>query len=426
MSLKYLYKTQIINILVALLIGVFIVFPDVIRYFDQSSPENINMLERKSWFNSEIADRPLPPDNTDFNKMLPPSNGERPELPPNGIQGVMKDNPPFHIEGNMPPDLNNKRDNATGIAFDFVFFVALSWLLLAINNPNRQKKNPLFNTIPVKIKPYVIIGLTLLICYLGVYLNSLIIIHTNLQFHPFPWYLDGITLFKGIFIFVSVVLFGQLYHLLYKQQNMVLENEKLKTESLQNRFEALSAQISPHFFFNSLNSLSGLVRENQNKKALKFINEISNLFRYILKGNWQELVTLKEEIFFLKAYQYLLHIKYDDKLKFDIEIDEELETKVKLPALSLQPLVENIIKHNIISEEYLMTIKVYINIENNLTIENRFQPKVGNQNTTGIGLNNLSKRYRYLANKEISNYVYDGKFIVELPLTNVENESSNN
>ncbi len=421
MSLKYLYKTQIINILVALIIGVFIVFPDVVRHIDQSSSENWDRHERNNRTNSVLTERPSPLSNNEFNKLPPPPINEERQIQFNdSIQSKYEH---FIRKGEMPPEFI-KIDSVLNIIFDFIFFFILTWILLAINNPNRQKKNPLFHSIPNKFRPYVVIALTLFICYIGIYINSFIL-HSKFQLHPFPRYLDGITIFKGLFIFVSVVLFGQLYQLLYKQQNMILENEKLKTESLQNRFEALSAQISPHFFFNSLNSLSGLVRENQNKKALKFINEISNLFRYILKGNWQELVTLKEEIFFLKAYQYLLDIKYEDKLHFEIKIDEEHESKVKLPALSLQPLVENIIKHNIISEEYPMTIKVYINAENKLTIVNRFQPKAGNQNTTGIGLNNLSKRYRYLAGKDISNYVYDGKFIVELPLTNVENESSN-
>ncbi len=424
MSLKYLYKTQIINIVVALLIGVFIIFPDVLRLLDESSPDNPNIHTREHWFNSEMSDRPTPPDNADFNKMPPPPMNE-------GGSNIFKegkfneDHPPMNDQG-FPPKLIGKRDSFKGIIFDFIFFLILIWLLLIINNPDRQKRNPIYHSIPIKIRPYLIVFSTLLICYIGIYINSIISIQNPFQFQSIPFYLNGIIVFKGIFIFVTVTLFSQLYQLLSKQQNMLIENEKLKTESLQNRFEALSAQISPHFFFNSLNSLSGLVREKQNKKALKFINEISNLFRYILKGNWQELVTLKEEMFFLKAYQYLLDIKYEDKLHFEISIDEDIESKVKLPALSLQPLIENIIKHNVISDEYPMTIKVYISVDNKLTVENHYQPKSGNQVSTGIGLSNLTKRYRYLVGEEISKYVYDNKFIVELPLTSVINESSNN
>ncbi len=423
MSLKYLYKTQIINILVALLIGVFIIFPDVLRLLDESSPNNPDMHLREPWFNNDTSHVPAPPNIQEFGEVPPPQlNDEKSgDINNNYFSG----NIPFKNDQIFPPSMVGKRDNIKGIIFDFIFFLILTWLLLIINNPNRQKHNPLYHSIPYKIRPYIIILSTLLICYIGIYTNSLISLHNHFKFQPIPLYLNGIVLFKGLFIFVSVTLFGQLYQLLYKQQNMLIENEKLKTESLQNRFEALSAQISPHFFFNSLNSLSGLVREKHNKKALKFINEISNLFRYILKGNWQELVTLKEELFFLKAYQYLLNIKYEDKLNFEISIDETIESKVKLPALSLQPLIENIIKHNIISDEYPMTIKVYINVENKLTVENHYQPKSGNQVSTGIGLSNLTKRYRYLVGEEISKYVYDNKFIVELPLTNVENESSN-
>lgn len=391
MTIKYLYKTQIINILIAILIGLFVVFPDVLRMLDSESPDN---LSKKEQFAAPMHNRDDFAPNDMFEDNFPPP-----------MSGKMMQRNQFTNERKL-----------TLMLFDFLHFVILSYLLLLINTPNKDKNK----TIYPKLKTALTIATTFAICCLGVYLNSLF--HPNMfsRHSPFPWYLDGILLFKGIFIFVSVVLFGQLFNLLYKQQNISIENEKLKAESLQNRFDALSAQISPHFFFNSLNSLSGLVRENQNQKALKYINEISKLFRYILNGNWQELAILEEEIQFLDAYRYLLTIKYEDRLTFEIDIDQAAQKRFKLPTLSIQPLVENITKHNTISDEYPIKIKVYIRENNTLIIENQYQPKPASSNNTGIGLNNLSKRYRLLTGNDIRFYVEDELFTVELPLNKID------
>jgi len=395
-DIKYPYRTQIVNILFAFLIGLFVIFPDVIRLFDEDTLPGFPVPEEEM----NILHRPNKPghihqNSQDF-KFPPP-----PEKRPGPHQSMRND------KGIQP------------ILVDFLYFFLLAWGLLLLNNPNTLKRKNYFVAIPKKIQPLLVIGITFIVCCIGIYFNSLFYHNGPAHPNPFPWYLNGILLFKGLFIFVSIVLFGQLFRLLYRQQQMSIENEKLKTESIQNRFDALAAQISPHFLFNSLNSLSGLVRENQNNKALKYINEISNLFRYILKENKQELVLLKEEMLFMKAYQYLLNIKYDSKLSFVIDVNEKAENGQMLPPLSLQPLIENIIKHNIISKEQPMAIKIFIRDEHTLVIENNFQPKSDYGNTTGIGLKNLGTRYKLLTDKEINSYIYNGMFIVELPLTYV-------
>lgn len=389
MNIKQIYNSQVVNILIAILIGLFIIFPDIIRSFDQHSPSEIE--------NSEMV--------PEMNQGMPPFG-----------------DPSKPMEWNKPPEKHMQQEPVVigekvfePILFDFLYFFFLSWGLLLINNPKKQERKRGFLISLSKAHDVVSIIVAFVITYFAIFLYSFLKTGGFHHFNPLPWYLDGILIFKGMFVFLSVVLFGQLFNLLYKQQNMVIENERLKNESLQNRFEALTAQISPHFFFNSLNSLSGLVREEENQKALKYINEMSNLFRYVLQGKWNELVSLKEEMRFVDAYRYLLSIRYEDKLIFDVGIDSDVENQMLLPALSLQPLIENIIKHNIISEEQPMTIKIFIRDKNTLVVQNRYQQKE-ESSSTGFGLSNLQKRYKYLTEKSIKSYIQDGNFIVELPL----------
>ena len=384
MNSSYLHKSNIINILIGVLIGLFIIFPEVMRIYDMknaSFPEN---EIRKLHFENS-PDHSLP-----FGPLPPPGN-------------MM--NRPFH-------EVTNRE--IYSIFYQFLFFFLLSYGLLYLNKPRQNKK--IGGIIPLKLHTVLNISLTMFLCGLGIYFYSRFRLFTFNHFSPFPWHKDGILLFKGLFMFFFVVLFSQFLNLVYKQQTILLENESLKSESLLNKIRALSFQVSPHFFFNSLNSLSGLIREKNNSKALKYINELSILFRYVLKSNEEKLVMLEDEMLFLEAYQYLLHIQYEDKLTFLTEVDDRYRENKMLPALSIQPMVENIIKHNIISHELPMLIRVYIQGEDLLVIENNYQPKKENVPSTGIGLSNLRKRYKYLTGKEINNYIIQNKFVVELPL----------
>ena len=385
MNSSYLSKSNFINILIGILIGLFIIFPEVMRIYDlkhSNFPEN--EIRRPHYQHS--PDHSLPP--------------YMPGLPPENMM-----NGPFY-------DINNQK--IYSIIYQFLFFFLLSYGLLYLNKPRQNKK--IVGIIPLKLHTFLIISLTLFLSWLGIYFYSRFQLFNFNHILPFPWYKNGILLFKGLFMFFFVILFSQFLNLVYKQQTILLENESLKSESLLNKIKALSYQVSPHFFFNSLNSLSGLIREKNNPKALKYINELSILFRYVLKSNEKELVMLKDEMLFLEAYQYLLHIQYEDKLTFQTEVDDRYMENKMLPALSIQPMVENIIKHNIISHEMPMFIRVYIEGEKLLVIENNFQPKRENVTGTGIGLSNLRKRYKYLTGKEINIYIVQSRFVVELPL----------
>jgi hypothetical protein len=221
-----------------------------------------------------------------------------------------------------------------------------------------------------------------------------------------------------LFILIITTLIGKVLELVSLKQQMQLENETLRSENLQNRYDVLLNQINPHFFFNSLNSLSSLVREGRNEKALKYIDELSNTYRYAIQSSGKELVTVAEELESLNAYSYLLQIRFEDKLFIEMEIDNSA-LRMLLPVLSLQPLIENVVKHNIISTEAPLTITITGN-HDCITVLNPLRPRDAARDRNGTGLRNLATRYRLLTGKDLIIEEGSALFSVTLPLTKPE------
>ena len=222
---------------------------------------------------------------------------------------------------------------------------------------------------------------------------------------------------EHIFILLTVLLTMLLLHLFDKKQEMKLEYEKIKVKQLQSSYNALMGQINPHFFFNSLNGLNSLIRSGEKEQTLTYLDELSNVFRYILQSNKKEMVTLAEELQFVKAYTYLLGVRYEGKLFFSIQAAPAL-LLWHLPILSILPLIENAVKHNVISKQYPLQIDVYTTKESQLVVSNRVQPKVEESTGSGIGLKNLWGRYRMLTGKDIHISNRKDYFKVTLPLLN--------
>ena len=228
-------------------------------------------------------------------------------------------------------------------------------------------------------------------------------------FHP--------QLTEHLFVLLTVLLSVLLIRLLSGKQQMMLEYEQLKTEKLQTSYNALMGQINPHFFFNSLNGLNSLIRNGEKEQTLTYLDELSNVFRYILQSNKKEMVTLAEELQFVKAYTYLLGVRYEGKLFFSIQAEPAL-LLWSLPILSVLPLIENAVKHNVISKQYPLQIDIYTTGENMLVVSNKVQPKVEEEHSSGIGLKNLWGRYRLLTGKDINISNRKEYFKVSLPLSN--------
>ena len=227
--------------------------------------------------------------------------------------------------------------------------------------------------------------------------------------------LDFVVMTKCVFIFVVVLLYSQMYILLSQRQQVVLENERLTNENLTTKYNMLVNQINPHFFFNSLNSLSMLVREKDEKRALKYIDQLSYTLRYTTQnGNNAEMVSLLDELQFADAYCYLYKIRYADKIFFDFDIDESYMDWT-LPALSLQPLIENAVKHNAITSKNPFHVRIYAE-EEYLVVANERRPMLEPQIGTGTGLKNLGSRNKLILGRDIEIISNDREFIVKLPL----------
>ena len=225
---------------------------------------------------------------------------------------------------------------------------------------------------------------------------------------------DYMLLLKCSFAVAVSMLYGWVYVLNSKQQAVVMENERLKNENLTTRYNMLVGQINPHFFFNSLNSLAMLVREKHDEKALTYIDQLSYTFRYIIQNGQSTLMTLDEELKFVEAYSYLFKIRYADKLFFDIDIEEKYRTW-RLPALSLQPLIGNAVKHNTITRS--KPFHISIRTENGwLVVANPKVPKLEPEPSTGIGLENLRNRWHLITGRDIEIIDTDKEFVVRMPL----------
>ncbi len=223
-----------------------------------------------------------------------------------------------------------------------------------------------------------------------------------------------IVLTKSLFMLVVSILYARIYILMQQRQAIVIENERLKTENLSTRYNMLVGQINPHFFFNSLNSLAMLVRERDEKRALEYIDQLSYTFRYIIQNGQSGKTTLSDEIAFAEAYAYLFKIRYDEKLFFDFQIDPEYKEWL-LPALSLQPLIGNAVKHNSITTKSPLHITIRT-IDGWLEIENPKHPKLDVEPSTGIGLQNLNSRWQIISGREIEIIDQNHNFKVRLPL----------
>lgn len=213
-----------------------------------------------------------------------------------------------------------------------------------------------------------------------------------------------------------VILTCYLVRSLYQEKKIAVENETLRAENIRTHYEALKHQLDPHFLFNSMNTLKTLIPMDS-EKAEEFVMELSSVLRYTLQN--KEVVSLADEMACVEAYCNMMKCRYGDNLRFEVSIDAKYNGFKVLP-LSVQGLIENAIKHNVISARQPLDVCIVTEKNGMLRVSNTIQPKVDDEGGNGIGLANLSERYRlqWDENVIISN---DGKiFSVTLPLK--ENE----
>ena len=253
------------------------------------------------------------------------------------------------------------------VSFAFTFFII--WLVGMVLHQNSFQQN----LIPLKLN----------MIYAGL---------VNLFFH----------LINAIFFFFKE----------YKKQWM--EAEELRRNSDQAQLQLIKNQFNPHFLFNNLNVLSSLVIKD-NPEANKFIEEFAKVYRYILTNQDKELVELQSELDFIKPYIFLLQKRFDNGLQVELNIPENYKKSYLIPV-ALQMLIENAIKHNIVSRAKPLHIEVHVNGNNTLVVTNNLQLKQSTEPSTQIGLQNIQKRYQLICGRAVEVVCTDKEFTVSLPL----------
>jgi len=201
----------------------------------------------------------------------------------------------------------------------------------------------------------------------------------------------------------------------YQQlKDVQLRAERSEKEAALSQVEALRNQLSPHFLFNSLSILTSMVHEDADLSE-KFVKQLSRVYRYILEQRDHELVSLETELEFIKAYTFLLHIRFEHKFNVQIEMDVSEQKQYQIPPLTLQLLVENAVKHNRMSVQEPLQVRIYCQDEC-LIIQNSWQPREQSEKSTGIGLPNITSRYALFTDRTIWFGRQNDFFMVKIPL----------
>jgi sensor histidine kinase YesM len=213
------------------------------------------------------------------------------------------------------------------------------------------------------------------------------------------------------------LIFGTLYEIDYmlgRYKESVMEKESMRQLSVQQEFDTLKGQVNPHFLFNCFNTLSSLITEDK-ARAEKFLDELSKVYRYLLRNNEDGLSTLQNEIRFIESYHRLLQTRHGEAVQLNIEIDRRYDNYL-LPSLTLQLLVENVVKHNVLSNNKPLVIDIFTTAGNKLVVNNNLQRRTVKAPSNRVGLENIRAKYALL--KLPGFQVMDDKnnFTVVLPL----------
>jgi two-component system, LytTR family, sensor kinase len=219
----------------------------------------------------------------------------------------------------------------------------------------------------------------------------------------------------SILITLFITTIHTTYYFFINWKENMLKAEKLEKDNLEAQYETLKNQVNPHFLFNSLNGLLSLVEDKP--IAVQYIQSLSEFLRYMLQTREKELVLLSDELLLVKQYLFIQENRFAGKLVVKLDIPLEFHQMFIAP-LALQMLVENCIKHNVISNEKPLFIRIYVNDNNYLVVENNLQKKEV-ENSTGMGLENIVKRYKYLTEKSIEIIEERNIFKAAIPLLKV-------
>ena len=217
----------------------------------------------------------------------------------------------------------------------------------------------------------------------------------------------------GVWVTLTIVSIVHVIFFYNRYQKNKIKEQKVIAGTASAKFDALKNQLDPHFLFNSLNVLTSLIEENP-ANAQKFTTSLSKVYRYVLEQKNKDLITVDEELRFAKTYMSLLKMRFEDSIIFEIP-EQATNPESKVVPLSLQLLLENAVKHNMVTSSKPLHIKIYEK-EGMLIVENNLQPKQIVKKSSGVGLENIKQRYQLLSNKTVSINQSTSTFAVAIPM----------
>lgn len=224
-----------------------------------------------------------------------------------------------------------------------------------------------------------------------------------------------VALVAGIIINTFITFLHEGMERFEKWRVAITENEQLKKEYMQSQLLGLKSQINPHFLFNSLNTLSSLINEDE-KVAEDFLNEMSKVYRYLLRNNEEELVPLHTELQFIQSYFYLLKMRHGRGIELVIEVDEKGQEKL-LPPLTLQMLIENALNNNVVTKDEPIVTHIALTGDDWLEIKNNRHKKSDDCCLTE-NIENVTKKFWLLCGKEVAIVEDELQRLIRIPLIN--------
>lgn len=242
------------------------------------------------------------------------------------------------------------------------------------------------------------------------------LLYHKLHILDYQW--QSMDLLKGLMVGFSVnLIFETLYegdYALSKYKESKIEKETLELLNVQDEFDTLKNQVNPHFLFNCFNTLSSLISVDK-EKAEQFLNELSKVYRYLLRNNEEGMSTVENELKFIQSYFKLLQTRHGEAVQLNVEIDRQY-VQYLLPSLTLQLLVENVVKHNALSKNKPLVIDIFTTAGNKLVVNNNLQRRTVKVPSNKVGLENIRSKYELLKQPGFQVMEDEKNFTVVLPL----------
>lgn len=299
------------------------------------------------------------------------------------------------------------------ISFPIIYVIGfLSWYTHTVYNAAIEKRFPSLAESVKRILTKTIVNIAVMspsVLIIFLLYDKLHILGYSIKQEDLKW---GLIL--GIIVNVIFVSLWEAIYIINKYKESLTEKETLEQMNIEHEFENLKSQVNPHFLFNSFNTLSSLISIDK-KQAEAFLDELSKVYRYLLRNNEDSITTVEQEIKFIQSYYRLLKTRYGDALHMKMEIDKRYNPYL-IPSLSLQLLVENAVKHNIVSRQQPLTIEIFTTAGNKLVVNNNLQKKQLKEKSTHIGLNNIRSKYKLIKQDGFQVVEGENNFMVVLPL----------